>query len=166
MKKQNSPRPPVALVLGAAVWDDGIPSPTLRRRAMHAAQLYLAGQIGHIIGCGGIGLNPPTEASIIRDICVEQGVPKAAISLEDRSINTLQNVAYARAFLKRLDAKSVLLVTDRSHSLRARLIAKHFGLSARVSIPNNKSLTPYRALKSYVREVPALALFFLRIMRR
>lgn len=132
---------------------------------MHAASLYLAGQVRHIVGCGGIGLNPPTEATIIRDICMEQGVPKCDISLEDRSINTLQNIGYARPFLNRLEAKSVVVVTDRYHSLRVNLIAKHFGLVATVSIPDNKGTTLYRTLKSYVREVPALMLYFVRIMR-
>lgn len=153
------------MVLGAAVWADGVPSPTLRRRATHAAQLFLTGQVRHIIGCGGVGLNPPTEASVIRDICMGLGVPEAAISLEDTSINTLQNISNARPFLQQLKATSVLLVTDRFHRLRARLIAKHFGLEVSFSIPENKGTSLYRNVKSYVREGPALLLYFLRIMR-
>ncbi len=156
---------PVAVVLGAAVWADGVASPALRRRAAHAANLHLSGQVRHIIGCGGVGLNPPTEAIVIRDICMELGVPEADISLEDKSINTQQNIANARPFLKRLKAKSVVLVTDRFHVLRSKLIARHFGLDVRFSIPDSKGIGAYRTVKSYVRELPALLLYFLRIMR-
>lgn len=155
----------MALVLGAAVWADGQPSPTLRRRANHAAQLYLDGQVRHIIGCGGVGQHPPSEAAVICDICMEQGVPERDISLEDRSTTTLENIDNARPILVQLEAKSVVLVTDHYHALRAKLIAKHFGLVARVSSPENKGTKPFKTLKSYAREVPALMLYVMRFMR-
>lgn len=157
---------PVALVLGAAVWADGQASPTLRRRASHAAQLYLSGQVRHIIGCGGVGRHPPSEAAIIRDICIDQGVPARDISLEDSSTTTLENIDNARPILTQLNAKSVVLVTDRYHRMRAKLITKHFGLDATASCPDNKGTKPFKTLKSYAREVPALMLYVLRFMRR
>lgn len=157
---------PVALVLGAAVWADGQASPTLHRRARHAAQLYLNGQVRHIIGCGGVGRHPPSEATVIHDICMEQGVPERDISLEDKSRTTLENIDNARPILIQLNAKSVVLVTDHYHAMRAKLIAKHFGLEATASCPDNKGTKPLRTLKSYAREVPALMLYATRFMRR
>lgn len=157
---------PVALVLGAAVWADGQASPTLLRRASHAAQLYHAGQVSHIIGCGGIGRHPPSEAEVIRDICLGQGVPAAAISLEDRSTTTLENIGNARPILQKLGVNTVVIVTDRYHSLRAKISAKSFGLTVRVSSPKTKGTKPLRVLKSYLREVPALMLYLVRIKRR
>ena len=61
---------PVALVLGAAVWPGGRPSPTLRRRALKAAALWHEGQVRAIIGCGGVGRHPPSEAEVIRALCL------------------------------------------------------------------------------------------------
>jgi len=156
---------PVALVLGAAVWADGHASPTLRRRASHAAQLYLDGQVRHIIGCGGVGHHPPSEAAVIRGICMELGVPERDISLEDTSTTTLENINNARPVLAHLETNSVVLVTDHYHALRAKLIAKHFGMDATVSSPQNKGTKPLRTLKSYAREGPALMLYVIRFMR-
>lgn len=157
---------PVALVLGAAVWADGQASPTLRRRARHAATLYRDGLVRHIIGCGGVGHHPPSEAAVIRDICMEHGVPKTDISLEDTSTTTLENIDNARPILKRLEAQSVVLVTDRYHALRAKLSARYFGLEARADCPENIGTNRLRTLKSYAREVPALMLYVVRLKRR
>lgn len=156
---------PVALVLGAAVWADGQASPTLHRRASHAAQLYKAGLVSHIIGCGGIGQHPPSEAAVIRDICLEHGVPAADISCEDHSTTTLQNIDNARPILNRLGVNRVVIVTDHYHSLRAKMSARHFGLQTTVSCPKAKGTKRLRVMKSYIREVPALMLYLIRLKR-
>lgn len=156
---------PVALVLGAAVWADGQASPTLHRRASQAATLYKDGQIGHIVGCGGIGQHAPSEAEVIRDICITQGVPAADISLEDTSTTTLENIDNARPILTQLGAKSVVIVTDHYHSLRAKMIARHFGMSSSVSCPKNQGTKRLRVMKSYAREIPALMLYMVRLKR-
>lgn len=157
---------PVALVLGAAVWADGHASPTLRRRAAHAATLYKDGQVRHIIGCGGVGKHPPSEAAVIRDICVEHGVPLRDISLEDTSTTTLENIANARPFLTGLGTDTVVIVTDQYHAPRARLIARHLGITARTDCPKNTGTKRLRTLKAYARELPALLLYAARFRRR
>ena len=156
----------MALVLGAAVWAEGQASPTLRRRATHAAALYKDGQVGHIIGCGGVGKHPPSEAAVIRDICIKNGVPAEHIWLEDTSTTTFENIENARAILTRLGAKSVVIVTDQYHAPRARMIARHLGISARSDCPKNAGTKPLRTLKSYARELPALLLYAIRFKRR
>lgn len=161
---------PVALVLGAAVWADGQASPTLRRRAVHAATLYRDAQVSHIIGCGGVGKHPPSEAAVIRDICVEHGVPVRHISLEDTSTTTLENIENTQPILSRLGADAVVIVTDQYHAPRARLIARHLGLTARTDCPKNAATKNtatkrLRTLKSYARELPALLLYVVRFKR-
>ena len=113
---------PCALVLGAAVWQGGVASPALLRRTLHAVSLFHNGQIGHIVTCGGIGKYGPSEAEVMRRICLENGVPPDCISLEDQSTTTFENIRNARPFL---DRNAVIIVTDKYHALRAKMTARH-----------------------------------------
>ena len=102
---------------------------------------------------------------MIRDICLNQGVPAADISLEDRSTTTMENIDNARPILTRLEAKSVVIVTDHYHSFRAKMIARYFDIPASVSCPKSQGTKRLRVLKSYAREVPALMLYMIRFKR-
>jgi len=150
--------PPTALVLGAAVWAGGVASPTLKRRALHGVQLFHGGQIGHIIGCGGVGKHGPSEAQVIRQICLDNAVPDSCISLEEQSTNTYENIRNAMAMLGDM---SVIIVTDKYHAPRARMTAKHLGLSATSSSPPNGR----GVIKSYLREASALMIYQIKFWR-
>jgi uncharacterized SAM-binding protein YcdF (DUF218 family) len=119
------------LILGAAVRQNG-PSPTLRRRTAHAATLWHAQPDAQIIACGGLGAYPPTEAAAMRDLLVAVGVRDGAITLEDQSTNTLENIRNG-AQLARFD--TIIIVTDRYHARRALMVARHLGLNARADCP-------------------------------
>lgn len=149
---------PTAIVLGAAVWPDGQPSPTLRRRALHAARLWHAGKVGAIIACGGPGRYPPSEAEVIRALCLDQGVDPAAIGLEDRSTTTEENLRLALPLLK---TRQVIVVTDYYHAPRARLVARRLGLDAASSSPPLRSSKPRAQIKAALREIPACLWYLL-----
>ncbi|WP_421704906.1 YdcF family protein [Aliiroseovarius sp.] len=155
---------PTAIILGAAVWPGGVPSPTLRLRAERGARLYLDGQVGGIIASGGVGRHPPSEAEVIRDICVHLGVPANAIRLEDRSTSTARNLAFSQPLLDN-PAGPVVIVTDLYHLPRARLVAKRLGMRAVGAAPPLKGRSPWRFLKMCLREVPALAWYLIRPQR-
>ena len=63
-------------------------------RVLHAARLYKAGKVGKIIVTGGFmpwrGV-PISEATMMRDLLVEWGVPARVIILEGNSRNTREN---------------------------------------------------------------------------
>lgn len=151
----------VALVLGAAVWADG-PSLTLRRRTLHAAALYHAGQITHLVVCGGMGRFPPTEAAVMRDLLIDAGVPVDRIRLEDRSTRTVENIRFALPILADLDATDVLIVTDAYHAPRARLIARRLNLTTTSSSPPLAGASVKQQIKSALREIPAYLLAWVR----
>lgn len=155
---------PTAIILGAAVWPGGVASPALRLRAEHGARLYLQGRVGTIVASGGLGLHPPSEASVMRDICLEMGVPDSAIILEGRSINTAQNLAFSQALLP-APAAPVLIVTDLYHLPRARLVARRLGIQATGSWPMLKGRNPLTLLKNTIREIPAYLWYLLRPQR-
>lgn len=155
---------PAALVLGCAVWPDG-PSPTMRRRTRHAAQLWHGGEVGWIIPCGGLGRHPPTEAEAMRDLLLADGVPPEVIRLEDRSRNTHENILFARPILEDLGLREVVIVTDRTHAPRARLIARALGLCATSASPSLRDGRLRTTLRQALREIPATAVALWRLRR-
>lgn len=148
-----------ALILGAAVWPDG-PSPTLKRRTLHAAQLFHAGQVQRIIPCGGLGKHPPSEAEAMHALLVGAGVPTDQITLEDRSTTTGENIANA---LPLLDGDEVIIVTDWYHAPRARLVARRAGLRARSASPGLRGAAPMQQLRMALREIPAYLAYALHL---
>lgn len=158
--------PAVALVLGAAVWPGEVPSPSLRRRALLGARLYLGGDVSAIIACGGLGKHPPSEAEVIRRICTEAGVPAGDVLLEDRSRRTRENIAFALPLIAARAARRVVLVSDGYHLPRARLIARRLGLRATGAAPPPADTPWHKRLYSRLREVPAFLWEALTLPRR
>lgn len=156
----HPPRP--ALVLGAAVWPNGEPSPSLKRRALHAAQLFHEGKVTHIIGCGGLGQHPPTEAEMIGRLCEKDGVPADRIGFEANSHSTADNIRFALPLIRDLGAQSAVIVTDRYHAPRARLTARRLGLTVTSDCPRSTGTRKLRVLKSYLREIPAYLWYWLK----
>ncbi|MDJ0823273.1 MAG: YdcF family protein [Paracoccaceae bacterium] len=146
---------PVAVVLGAAVWAGGTPSPTLLRRALHAASLWRDGEVSAIIGCGGLGKHPPTEAAVICAICRAEGVPDDVLFEEATSRTTEQNIRNALPIMEKLGQRNVIVVTDAYHAPRARLVARRLGLQSTSDSPALRGTKWHRVVKSYLREVPA-----------
>lgn len=154
-----------AVILGCAVWPGGEPSPALRRRAGQAAALWRRGEVEALVPCGGLGRHAPTEAEAMRRLLVEAGVPDAAIHPEGRSRSTHENLLLARPILARLGAERVVIVTDRTHAPRARLIAQGLGLRATTSSPPLRGARLGATLRQALREVPATALALWRLRR-
>jgi uncharacterized SAM-binding protein YcdF (DUF218 family) len=143
------------LVLGAAVWPGGRPSPTLRRRTLHAARLWAEGRANTMIPCGGTGRHPPAEAEVMRRLLLEEGVPDTAIHPETRSTTTGENIRFALPILAGLGISSVLIVSDAFHLPRARLLARRAGLSVETSAPPWASARLSVQVRGALREIPA-----------
>ena len=154
----------LALILGAAVWADG-PSPTLRRRTIAAAALWHRGEVAAILCCGGLGRHPPAEAVAMRAILIAEGVPEAAILIEDRSATTAENLRLALPILRARGEVHVILVTDWYHAPRARMTARRMGLRAESRSPPLRGARPLGQLRLALREIPAYVLYWWRLPR-
>ncbi|MBE9637782.1 YdcF family protein [Salipiger mangrovisoli] len=162
--QQGGPR--VALVLGAAVWSGGRASPTLRRRALHAAALWQAGEVSVILASGGVGRHGPSEAAVIAALCRKAGVPEVALVLEDRSTSTEENLRLSLPLLRRIGAGEVVVVTDGFHAPRARLAARRLGFVQAVGpVQSDSPRVPLslNRVKAGLREVPAYLWYALRL---
>lgn len=151
----------VAVVLGAAVWPGGEPSPTLARRAAHAVALYRSGTVQGILGCGATGRHPPAESEVIARLCRAAGVPDAALLYDSCSRTTRENLLNAQAILRAQGARA-LIVTDPYHAPRARLIARQIGLACTVSCPSWRLIGPRQWARHLLREGVALLATLLR----
>ena len=125
----------VAVVLGAAVWPGGRPSPTLARRTLHGVALLRAGAARHLLLTGGVGRHPPSEASVMRELAEHAGVARARIVLDEQATTTLDSARACAAIIAARGWRRVLIVTDRYHLPRALLAFRRFGVAAQGSPP-------------------------------
>ena len=146
--RQNN-LPPVGaydaiIVLGAQVKPSGEPSLQLQWRIDAAAKAWKERE-SLIVVCGARGANEPaTEASVMRDELIKQGVREDMILMDEKSFNTRQNIANAAKLLEGREVNHVLVVTSDYHLARAMAIAEDAGLSASgVGAPTLQGLRPW-----------------------
>ena len=122
----------VIIVLGCPSYEGNVYSTTfsacVRVRAYHAADLYRRGLAAHIIPTGGLTGPAPSEAAAMAAVMQADGVPSAAITLEDQAHDTVQNIQYSRALMHAHGWRTAILVTEPHHIGRATQIARDAGL--------------------------------------
>ncbi|MBV9455566.1 MAG: YdcF family protein [Rubrobacter sp.] len=108
-----------AVILGAQVLSEGKPSATLKARVWHAARLYAEREVRLLIPTGGVGEHPPSEAEVAAGMLQKAGVPEEAILLEGQARNTRESAWLVAAIARRRGIRSVVVVTDPLHCVRA-----------------------------------------------
>ena len=151
-------RSDVIIVLGAALSRDGTPYKALTRRSAHAARAWKAGHADAIICTGGVGPNlTRSEADGCREVLMREGVPRAAILLEEKSRNTDENARYAKAIMDARGWQTAIVVSDSYHVFRAGRIVSSTGVEVRLSpVPTREVGSPLFYVLSVIREVGAL----------
>lgn len=151
------------VILGAAVWPDG-PSPTLRRRTLHAAALWHENPDQMIVPCGGLGQYAPAEADVMRDLLIDAGVPAAVIHCEDQSTTTYENLRNAARILAPRGIRNITIVTNGYHGPRSKLVARAVGLRALVSAPSIADAHMPSHFRMVLREIPAYPAYAVRLI--
>ena len=167
MLQRHQQAPPIScdviVVLGAAVWPGGQPSPALRRRVLHAVDLLQHGYATHLLVSGGVGKYPPAEAEVMQRLAVAHGIPHANIVLEDQATSTFESALRCRDILWQRGWSRVLIVTDRFHLARALLAFRSFGVHAVGSAaPGKPARRLWKRSYYYLREGLALAWYLAR----
>jgi uncharacterized SAM-binding protein YcdF (DUF218 family) len=106
------------VVLGAKVLADGTASEALEARVAHAVALHRAGHGARLV-FSGAGDGAVTEAAVAQQLALEAGVAREACALEDASHSTFDNARRTAKVLEALGLRTVWLVTDDFHVLRA-----------------------------------------------
>jgi vancomycin permeability regulator SanA len=112
------------IVLGAAQYE-GRPSPVLKARLDHAAELWERGLAPRMIVTGGRGVGDTTsEAAVSRRYLAQRGVPETRILMDTAGLTTSQSMVAARHFLGTESRPTVLIVSDPFHMLRLSILAR------------------------------------------
>jgi len=111
-------------------------SAALRRRLEMGIRLFEGGAAPLLVLSGG-GQTDAPEAELMRRAALARGLPEAALLVEPMSRNTLENARETARLLSARDLRSVLLVSDRAHLLRAALLFRLAGLrvAGRAGVP-------------------------------
>ena len=121
------------IVLGMAL-EDGQPTKDLLYR-LETARAYGEEHPGSvlILTGGNPDVQGRTEASVMRDILVENGFPEERILLEDQASNTIQNFWNVAAMID--PDEPVMLVSSNYHMSRAVKAAESAGFTRVIRLP-------------------------------
>lgn len=101
-------------------------------RLLYAAELYEEGKAPVILVTGGVlpySRDPMSEAERMTRVLARLGVPREAIWLETKAINTHENGVFSRDILRDAGVEEVLLVTSAMHMPRAMGVFENLGLA-------------------------------------
>ena len=115
-----------ALVLGAAVKEDGNASRIMRQRLKAALSFMEENPEAYVILSGGQGEDEPmTEAECMYKTILEMGAEESRLILEGDSFNTRENLLNSMAIIRERGGteKPIALITSEFHQRRAAYIA-------------------------------------------
>lgn len=158
--RRDDARPAEAIVVFGAAQYNGSPSPVLRARLDHAADLYARGVAQTVVVTGGkLPADQRTEATASADYLEQRyKIPDGAILRETGSRNSWQQMATAAYILRRQGKERVVLVTDPFHAARVRAMADELGLVAHVSPTRTSPIQGTAKWQHFGRETIAVAL--------
>lgn len=117
----------VAMVLGAGVRRDGLPSRILQGRLAVALELFRAGRVRRILVSGSPRSRGYSEPVVMRDFLLRNGVPASAISLDESGVDTW---ASCRSAVAEFGLRRVTVTTSKFHLRRSIALCRRAGIDA------------------------------------
>ena len=142
------------MVLGTEI-ENGKPSLILQKRLDKAKKYLTQNPKTLVVTTGGIEKGEVlSEAQIMKNYLIQQGINKERILTENRSKNTYENFLYAKQKFPVLQKKEVLLVTSDFHLFRSKFLAKRTGIHIKAT--EYSKVPPYMILQNHLRECAAI----------
>ncbi len=117
------------VVFGAAEYS-GHPSPVLRARLEHAADLFRRSVAPVVITTGGAGGDPNfSEGGVGRDDLMRRGIPERSLIAETQGTDTAQSAVRVAVIMRANGLHSCVAVSDAYHMFRIRKLLEHEGIS-------------------------------------
>ncbi len=156
--RDEAKRADAIVVFGAAQYN-GTPSPVLRARLDHAADLYQRDIADLVFVTGGSQPGDrTTEAGASAAYLKRHGVPESALRREISGRTSWQSLAFAAFYLKQRGKTDVVLVSDPFHNARIAAMAGELGLTASVSPTRTSPIGGGEEQRYLVKETMAVAL--------
>jgi len=123
--------PPLIVIFGAVVRPDGSPSASLLRRIGFGLEAACEDPRAPILCSGGVCRPGPSEASIMAQVLLAQGVAPERLILDETSLSTLDNIAATVAQVEDGGHPHVVACSDGYHLPRIRLLLALHGVTSR-----------------------------------
>jgi SanA protein len=146
------PPAPVALVLGAGLWQDGSPTPALYDRVATAVDLYQAGKVKKLLMTGDNRFVNYNEPEAMRKLAGQLGMPDQDIVLDYAGRRTYDSCYRAKEIF---GVKQVVVVTQRFHLDRSLFLCDAMGVASVGMVADRRVYQNYRWWE--LREVVATA---------
>ncbi len=124
----------VAVVLGAAVWSDNQPSPSLSGRVDRGIELYTNKFVGGILLTGSNAPGEMSEAEVALEYARKKGMDMEKVRYESLTTSTSEQLKYIKKYL--IDDENindVIVVSDAYHLVRIIEISKFFNINIKVA---------------------------------
>jgi vancomycin permeability regulator SanA len=130
----------IAVVLGAAVWSENLPSPTLSSRVDKAIELIKEGFAGKIILTGGNAPGEMSESEVALEYAKTKWVDTKKILTESSTGSTAEQIEWIKRNLSQneKDNHDIILISDSYHLPRVIEISKFFNLDIKVAESSHK----------------------------
>lgn len=113
---------PVAIVLGARVGTDGVPSNTLYDRVLTGTELYKAGKTRKLLLSGG-----NDEPAVMKRLALDLGVPEIDLVIDGLGTRTYESCSRAKRVF---EIEKAIVVTQDYHLSRSLYLCQSFGIDA------------------------------------
>lgn len=125
----------LAVILGNKVNEDGTLSKRLEKRLECGLTLYKNGQVKKILVSGGLGKEGFYEGTKMKGYLLKNGVPDAAILVDNKGNNTIATVENTLRLKDSLNFQSLIVVSQYFHLTRTKMLfrKRHFDNVSSVS---------------------------------
>jgi vancomycin permeability regulator SanA len=151
-----------AVVFGAQVHRNGMPSSSLNDRVLTAVDLYRSGAVDRLLMSGAVGESGYDEALVMRDLAVARGVPAGDVLVDSRGASTDATVRDTLDILAPGTSGSrVAAVSQFYHLPRVKLAFQRAGLDV-LTVPARQRRPIAETPRLVLREIPAFWVYYLR----
>jgi uncharacterized SAM-binding protein YcdF (DUF218 family) len=127
----------IVVLGGGAEWPRGELSSTALHRTIRGIRLYRDGQAPLLVLSGGQSRMRPSGATLRSALALACGVPSQAVITDEGASTTQDEAGRVTRLLRARGARSILLVTDPYHMVRARRLFEGGGLTVRPAPAND-----------------------------
>ncbi|WP_083936416.1 SanA/YdcF family protein [Nocardiopsis ganjiahuensis] len=146
------PDRPVAIVLGAGVRSDGLPTYLLAQRLDLAVELYEAGRVRAVLVTGDNGVEHYNETDTMRDYLVAAGVPADRVVGDHAGFSTWESCVRANEVF---GVEEATVLTQEFHLPRAVRLCEAAGIDTVGVGAASMSERGVATVYGWAREVPA-----------
>jgi vancomycin permeability regulator SanA len=150
----------ISVVLGAAVWSDNQPSPSLSNRVDRAIELQDEGYTGRILLTGGNAPGEHSEAQVAFEYAKQKGIDTSIVQIESLTTSTSEQILYIkRNLVSNKNIENIIIVSDAYHLIRVLEISKFYNINIKVAASKLR-LNYEQKLYWQIRESIALIVFW------